>query len=154
MKKLINLEVKDDDRKAFYEQRKKDLAQIKVSHILVKTKPEAERILKEIKAGGDFAAAAKKESLDPGSKDKGGDIGFITESSSLVPEFKKAAMALKPGELSGVVKSQYGYHIIKATEQKKTYEELKDTIEELMAIQRQAEFLKRLEDQAKIENNL
>ena len=95
--------------------------EIRVRHILFSVtgtntapaKKEAEAALAQLKAGADFAAIAKKQSDDPGSKAKGGDIGYITRESQLVPQFLAAAFALKKGQLSGLVQTQYGYHIIR-----------------------------------------
>jgi len=91
--------------------------QIRASHILVAKGPEAkataEKLLAELKQGADFAALAKEHSADTGSAVKGGDLGFFGKGR-MVPPFEEAAFALKtPGELSGLVESEFGFHIIK-----------------------------------------
>ncbi|MBV8833772.1 MAG: peptidyl-prolyl cis-trans isomerase [Acidobacteriaceae bacterium] len=95
---------------------------VQVRHILIKTqgkpkeeapklKAKAEDILKQLQKGGDFAELAKKNSEDPGSAEKGGELGWIVRGQT-VPNFEKAAFSLKPGELSGVIETEYGYHIL------------------------------------------
>ena len=102
-------------------------AEVKASHILIKAdeknaddvkkaEARAQDVLKQSK-GGDFAALAQKYSDDPGSKEKGGDVGFFTKDR-MVPEFANAAFALEKGQISGLVKSQFGFHIIKVTDKK------------------------------------
>jgi peptidyl-prolyl cis-trans isomerase D len=110
-------------------------------HILLKTegksdaekaalKAKAEDLLKQLKNGADFAELAKKYS-DDGSKDQGGDLGWFVRNQ-MVPEFDSVAFALKPKELSGVVTSQFGYHIIQVLEKEpaklKPFEEVKDEL--------------------------
>src|SRR6201992_3936415 len=99
----------------------------KVRHILIKVpasadaktdaaaKQKADGLLKQIKGGGDFAALAKANSDDPGSKEQGGDLVLIQRGVT-VPEFEKTAFALQPGQVSDVIKTQFGYHIIKVEE--------------------------------------
>lgn len=93
---------------------------------------KAKEVLAKVKAGGDFAALAREHSDDPGSKENGGELGFFGQGQ-MVPEFEKAAFALKKNEVSDLVKTDYGYHIIQAldrTEAKgKEFEEQKKDLE-------------------------
>jgi parvulin-like peptidyl-prolyl isomerase len=81
-----------------------------------KNREKAEEVLKRARAGEDFAKLAQEFSTD-GSKDKGGDLGWFGHGD-MVPEFEQAAYALKPGEISNVVQSKFGFHIIKLEERK------------------------------------
>ncbi len=81
------------------------------------TKAKAEEVLKRVRAGEDFAKLAKEFSTDPGNKDKGGDLGWFGRGA-MVPEFEEAAFKLKPGEVSDLVQTKFGYHIIKLDERK------------------------------------
>jgi peptidyl-prolyl cis-trans isomerase D len=115
--------------------------QVRASHILLKTgegkdeaavKAKAEQILKEAKApGADFAALATKNSEDEASAKKGGDLDYFSRGH-MVPEFEQAAFSMQPGEMSDLVKTQYGYHIIKVVDKKpgvtKTLDEVKAQI--------------------------
>ncbi len=115
---------------------------VHVEHILFMTvgktdaeveeiKKRAEDVLKQVKKGGKFEDLAKKYSEDPGSKDKGGDLSWITQGQT-VPEFEKTAFSLPAGQISDLVKSQYGFHIIKVLEKEtahtKPFEEVKDSL--------------------------
>ncbi len=86
---------------------------IRASHILIKKYGQAEQILSELKGGGNFKQLAKTHSTCPSSK-KGGDLGQFGKGQ-MVKEFEQAAFNLKKGELSGLVKTKFGYHIIKRT---------------------------------------
>src|SRR2546427_4414836 len=94
-------------------------------------KKKAEDVLKQVKKGGKFEELAKKYSEDPGSKDKGGDLSWIHQGQT-VPEFEKTAFSLAPGQISDLVRTQYGFHIIKVVEKQtahtKPFEEVKDSI--------------------------
>ena len=125
--------VSDAEIQAYYNAHLADYKteeQVKTRHILISVaagadsatdaaaKAKAQDVLNQVKAGGNFSDLAKKFSDDPGSKDKGGELGpDMVPTSGLDPAYGKAAMALNPGQTSGLVRSQFGYHIIQ-TEQK------------------------------------
>ncbi|MFP5450573.1 MAG: peptidylprolyl isomerase [Thermoleophilia bacterium] len=103
----------EEDAKAYYEENSEQFstpAGRKASHILVATKAEADAIRARVNEGN-FAAIAREESTDTGSATQGGDLGII-QKGQLVPEFEKVAFALKDGEISAPVETQFGWHII------------------------------------------
>ncbi|MBV9268792.1 MAG: peptidylprolyl isomerase [Acidobacteriaceae bacterium] len=123
---------------------------VRARHILIKTqgkpkeeaqklKAKAEDILKQLQHGGDFADLAKKNSDDPGSAAKGGELGWIVRGQT-VPNFEKTLFSLQPSQLSGVVETEYGYHIIQAEEKQnartQSFEEVKPQL--LAEAQKQA----------------
>jgi peptidyl-prolyl cis-trans isomerase D len=133
--------------------------EVRASHILLKTdgknddavKKQAEDLLKRAKAGEDFAALAKKYSQDEESAKKGGDVDFFPHGK-MVPEFEKAAFALQPGQIADdVVKSQFGYHIIKVTDKKaattKTLAEVRAQIEDQLKFQQAQAQAQKVADQ-------
>ncbi|HJQ53773.1 MAG TPA: peptidylprolyl isomerase [Gemmatimonadaceae bacterium] len=78
-----------------------------------KAKAKADSLLAEIRKGGDFEQIAKRESMDPGTRQLGGDLGWNRRGSGLVPEFEQMMFALRPGEVSPVIETSFGYHIIR-----------------------------------------
>jgi peptidyl-prolyl cis-trans isomerase C len=135
--------VNDQDVKEYYDKHKADLMsnnQVRASHILVKSEDEAKKILEQLKKGGDFAKMAKAKSVDSGSAQNGGDLGFFSKGQ-MVPEFDKAAFSLKEGELSGPVKTQFGYHIIKVTGKKEgktvEFDKVKDLLTQKVTAEKQ-----------------
>ncbi len=148
-------QVTDQQIGEYYQQHLKDYQvpdQVTVRHILIKVAPDAtpqadaeakakaQDILKQLQGGADFATLAKKYSDDPGSKDTGGELGPLRRGAT-VPAFENAAFALQAGQLSNVVKTQFGYHIIKVeakqTARVKTLDEVKPQI--LAALTRDGE---------------
>ena len=111
---------------------------VRARHILIKTqgkpkdeaaklKAKAEDILKQLQHGGDFADLAKKNSDDPGSAAKGGELGWLVHGQT-VPNFDKTVFSLQPGQLSGVVETEYGYHIIQAEEKQSAHTQTLDEV--------------------------
>ncbi|MDD2540078.1 MAG: peptidylprolyl isomerase [Desulfuromonadaceae bacterium] len=156
LKKKVETEAKvsDEDLKKFYEQNKdkfKSGEQFRASHILVKTEKEAQDILAKLKAGGNFDELAKKYSVDS-SAAKGGDLGWFGKGS-MVPAFEKAALALKEGQISGIVKSDFGYHIIKLTGKRpagiRPFEEVKEQIKGAIMPSKQQEIFQKIKDELK-----
>ena len=148
--------VSDAELQAFYkknEDKFKTGDQIRASHILVKTEPEAKEIEKELKAGASFEDLAKKHSID-GAAQKGGDLGWFGKGSML-PDFEKVAFSLKEGATSGIVQTKFGYHIIKLTGKRaagtRSFEEVKDQIKAAIAPEKQQETFKKLKEDLKKE---
>ncbi|MDI4645375.1 peptidylprolyl isomerase [Cohnella hashimotonis] len=125
---------KEEDLKAYYDKNKANFdtaEQVRASHILLATKAEAEAVLKDLKGGADFATVAKEKSTDTGSQASGGDLGFFGKGA-MNEQFETAAFKLKKGEMSGVVESPNGFHIILLTDRKdavtSTYDSVKDKV--------------------------
>lgn len=125
---------KEEDLKAYYEKNKANFdtpEQVRASHILLATKAEAEAVLKQLKGGADFATVAKEKSTDTGSQANGGDLGFFGKGV-MNEQFETAAFKLKKNEMSGVVESPNGFHIILVTDRKEavasTYDSVKDKV--------------------------
>jgi len=125
---------KEEDLKAYYDKNKANFdspEQVRASHILLGTKAEAEAVLKQLKGGADFATVAKEKSTDTGSKANGGDLGFFGKGV-MNEQFETAAFKLKKNEMSGVVESPNGFHIILLTDRKEavasTYDSVKDKV--------------------------
>jgi peptidyl-prolyl cis-trans isomerase C len=155
------IKVTEEDAKNYYSENKSKFEmpeQVRASHILITSdtkdpnidpnqakaaaKAKAEDLLKQIKAGADFAELAKAYSDCPSSK-KGGDLDFFNKGQ-MVPAFEEAAFALKPGQVSDVVETQFGYHIIKLTDHKDPnltpFEQAKEDIIRILTLTKQSEF--------------
>jgi peptidyl-prolyl cis-trans isomerase C len=166
----------DQEAQAFYESHPAVFDtgdRVKASHILVRVpagttgarkeelRKKAEGILARVRAREDFAALAKESSEDPGSAPNGGDLGAFGRGQ-MVPPFEQAAFALKPGEVSGVVETPFGFHIIKVSERiparKLPFPEVKERLKMEMAQQKrqqaQQSYLNSLRAKAKIETFL
>ena len=164
--------VTDQEAKDFYDknpERFKQGESVRASHILIrvpdkadaatrkKARAEIDAVLKAVRAGGDFAKLAQEHSQD-GSAAQGGDLNYFGRGQ-MVPAFESVAFSLKPGQVSNVVQTQFGYHIIKVIDHKAartvTYDEASGQIKQFLAQQRQQqradEFIAGLKKKSKIE---
>jgi len=167
--------VSDQATREFYDKNKAQMQapeRVHVRHILIgtgekaspadkqKARQKAEDVLKRLQAGEDFAKLAQENSDDPGSKIRGGDLGWLVKGQNVPPAFEKAAFALtKPNELSPVVESPFGYHVIQFVERQASgpipYEQVKPRIAQLLqqqqAQQQLAARVRELRSKAKVE---
>ena len=151
-------DIPESEVKSAYEMMKEE---INAAHILVDSKELADSIYKMLKNGASFEELAAKYSLDRGTKDRGGDLGWFT-AFTMDPDFEKAAFALNPGQFSEPVKTRFGWHIIMVKGKRKnpnlkTFEEEKERITDLLRRKKQRElvdkFLENLKNEANIQFN-
>ena len=140
IKKLLepSISISEEEMKDYFETNKEMFNQeeeVKARHILVETEGEANEVLEKLNAGEDFSELAKEYSLDKGSKESGGELGFFGRGR-MVKEFEDAAFALKTDEISEPIKSSYGYHIIQVLDKKEAkeakYEDNKDKVKDII----------------------
>jgi peptidyl-prolyl cis-trans isomerase C len=165
--------VQPQDVNTFYQQNPDKFQQgerVRASHILIRTpenadakaketaRAKADDLLKQAKSGKDFAELAKQNSQDPGSAVNGGDLGYF-QQGQMVGAFERAAFALKPGDISDVVETPFGYHIIKVADKQASravpIEEVKPQIEQFLQNQQRQEktqaFIESLKAKGKVE---
>ena len=143
-----NVTVREKDLRRYYKNNKNKFKvpeRVRARHILIKvnrTAPEEElkkarkkarEIQRRVQAGGDFAILAAELSDDPGSKRKGGDLGFVARGR-MAPEFEKVAFSLKPGKVSDIVQTKFGFHVIRVEEKKKSSVRPYKTVKEQVRI--------------------
>jgi peptidyl-prolyl cis-trans isomerase C len=161
-------EANDAEARAYFEENQQDYntpEQVQASHILVKVEPTAtpeekakakekiDKLLKQVKEGGDFATLAKENSDCP-SKDRGGDLGFFGRGAMVKP-FEDAAFGMQVGQVSDVVETQFGYHIIKVTNRKEAgltpFEKAKPDIVKILQDRKKTDFFRRHIEKLKAE---
>jgi peptidyl-prolyl cis-trans isomerase C len=153
----VEKQVTDEDVRKVYDEQVASFVpedEIHARHILLKTEDEAKAVISKLEGGADFAELAKSESTGP-SGVSGGDLGFFTKDA-MVPEFAEAAFAMKPGEISKApVQTQFGWHVIKVEETRKTeapsFEDSKEQLRQQMAQAAMVNVLDGLRKKAKIE---
>jgi peptidyl-prolyl cis-trans isomerase C len=172
-KVVSGVKITDQDVKTFYDQNQQEFKRperARLRHILVrvdqnasaddkqKARQKADGLLARIKGGEDFAKVAQEASDDPGSKPRGGDLGWVAPGQTVEP-FEKAAFALKPNEISPVVESRFGYHIIQLQERHAAdtapLEEVKERVSQFLKSKQAGEAIeahvKVLRSKAKVE---
>lgn len=148
--------VTDSDVRAIYDKqigRSKPIDEVRVRHILLETKADAEKILKQLAQGRDFGTLAQAHSLGP-SKVQGGDLGYFSRGQ-MVKEFEDAAFALEQGKVSKPVKTQFGWHILLVEDRRSSevppFEAVKDRIRAPLIQQRAQKIIQSLKKGAKVE---
>jgi foldase protein PrsA len=133
-----SISILEEEMKEYFEANKEDFnieEQVKARHILTETEEKAIEVKEKLDAGGDFAEIAKEYSIDDGTKEKGGDLGFVKRGKT-VKEFEEAVFSMDIGTISDPVKTTYGYHIIKVEEkqeaQEASYENSKDQVRDIL----------------------
>jgi peptidyl-prolyl cis-trans isomerase C len=141
--------------------------EVKASHILIRVpagddkasaaaEDKIKAVIARLNKGEDFAKVADEVTEDPSGKGKGGDLGYFTKDQ-MVPEFANVAFALDKGKISGPVKTQFGWHVIKVTDKrekpKPSFEDVKPQVEQFVARKAQADFVTKLRADAKIVKN-
>ncbi len=149
---LKDASITDDSIKEYFEENKEELVVIKASHILVDSEDKAKAALDRLNAGEDFAKVAMDVSMD-GSAQLGGDLGYFSRGQ-YIKEFEDVAFTLKKGEISRLVKTEVGYHIIFVVDKKDNYEDLKDDIILVLKEEKYKDKMQELRDKAKVEKYL
>lgn len=159
---LDKIKVNDEEVLEYYEQNKDGFTekeQVHLYNILLETEEEAQDVLEQLEAGGDFSEIAIEKSAGP-SATQGGDLGYLTRGT-IIPEIEEVVFALELEELSEVIKTDFGFHILKITEKKpetvKALEEVKEDIIQTLLPDKQKEafenFLEELKSKSEIEIN-
>lgn len=147
---LEKIKVSDNEAREFFELNKEDLIRVRAKHILTLTEEEAEEILKQINYGENFEELAIEKSKDILSAAKGGDLGYFTKTDFLIKELVDAAFQLEIGEISDVVQTEIGYHIIKLEDKKDDYESLREKTISVLKENIYLKEIENMEDKAKV----
>ena len=170
---LKDVSVKEEELRKHYQENEKTYtfpAQVKARHILIKVasnapegdkkkaREKADGLLKRVKEGQDFAKLAEESSEDAASQKKGGDLGYFSRGRMVKP-FEDAAFSMKPGQVSEIIETQFGYHIIKVEDVKEArirpFDEVKETVKSQLTLKlnkdKQEEFMKNLYKEVGIE---
>jgi peptidyl-prolyl cis-trans isomerase C len=158
VEKEVAGKITDDEIRARYDKEiaaQKPVNEVHARHILVKTKDEADAIIKKLDGGDDFQKLANENTTDPSGKTSGGDLGFFGPGQ-MVPEFEKAALALEIGAYTKApVQTQFGWHVIKVedkrSQQPPAFDAVKDQVRSLLIREKYIELVKQVRTAGKIE---
>ncbi|GAA2831436.1 peptidyl-prolyl cis-trans isomerase C [Aminobacter aminovorans] len=158
VEKEVAGKITDDEIRARYDKEiaaQKPVNEVHARHILVKTKEEADAIIKKLEGGEDFQKLANENTTDPSGKTSGGDLGFFGPGQ-MVPEFEKAALALEVGAYSKEpVQTQFGWHIIKVedkrSQQPPAFDTVKDQVRSLLIREKYIDLVKQVRTAGKVE---
>jgi peptidyl-prolyl cis-trans isomerase C len=155
--KNVRAAVNEGDARKFYETQlgaAKPEEEVRARHILVESREKARDLFEKIAHGSDFAALAKQHSMDPGSKDQGGELGFFGRGQ-MVPQFEEAAFKLKRGEVSEPFETQFGWHLVRVDERRRrpapAFEAVKQQVLAAMIHQKAQQIAADLRRKAEIE---
>jgi peptidyl-prolyl cis-trans isomerase C len=155
--KVIKASVSDADARKLYDDQVKQFKaeeEVSARHILVDSEDKAKELKEKIKAGGDFAALAKENSKDPGSKEDGGNLGYFGHGQ-MVPQFEEVVFKLAKGDVSDPVKTQFGWHLIKIEDKRikppPAFDIVKDRIVQSQLLQKAQQSAVSLRAKSKIE---
>nr|WP_300003660.1 peptidylprolyl isomerase [Tissierella sp.] len=146
-----NFDLKDKEAEEFFNENKDKLIIIKAKHILVETEEKGKEILEALKNGGDFKKLAMENSQDANTSIVGGDLGYFSRGHN-PEEFDKVVFDLEEGQLSPLIKTEIGFHIVEVEERKDTFEALKPELSGLIKENKYEEHIKKLEADADVED--
>ncbi|MBV1757843.1 MAG: peptidylprolyl isomerase [Dethiosulfatibacter sp.] len=150
---MENLEISDEDLLKYYEDNVDQFVSVKARHILVNSMEEAEDIMRQINEGADFSDLAMAFSTDTTSAVNGGDLGYFYKGQ-MVPTFEEAAFSLEIGEVSSIVPSDFGFHIIKLDDRSEGFEDKRELVLSEYKNVKYGERMDELESQSEIERKL
>lgn len=157
----LEIEVSEDELKAFYDQNKDQLIspeRVNARHILVNTKEEADQVRNQLLEGADFETLAKEKSIEPAAAQTGGNLGWFNRGQ-MVASFEYAAFSLRVGKISQPIQTQFGWHIIEVLDKKNEasmgLDEIKEDIRNILSVNKKEQaiqdYLSKLKDAAEIE---
>jgi hypothetical protein len=142
--------ITDQTLRAYYDSHKTELitpATVKARHIVVKTRPEAQRLLAELREGADFVTLAAERSTDSATRANGGELGWVPRGV-MTPAFESVVFDLKPGQLSDVVETSFGFHVVRVDDVQQpvipAFEIVKDQLRQRLAAERRKALIDRL----------